>query len=166
MNDEKVTTQVTVQKLGVVNKNGRVYDYDKATNEQISKSIELIQEELRSSIEKLQLSSMYGMFGEYGTFDKSKEIKVSRLEEDLDDHNGFKPGYLYCFQRQLEGSLCEKCESREQCIRDKENEVDRIKNIISIDIDNSPDISTINIINTSSIPIDDITSMRRKENGD
>ena len=154
MNDEKVTTQVTVQKLDVVNKNGRVYNFD------------TVQEVLRnSSIEKLQLSSMYGMFGEYGTFDKSKEIKVTRIE-DLDDHNGFKPGYLYCLQRQLEGSLCEKCESREQCIRDKENEVDRIKNIISIDIDNSPDISTINIINTSSIPIDDITSMRRKEDGD
>ena len=154
MNDEKVITQDVVQKLDVVNKNGRVYNFD------------TVQEVLRnSSIEKLQLSSMYGMFGEYGTFDKSKEIKVSRIE-DLDDHNGFKPGYLYCFQRQLEGSLCEKCESREQCIRDKENEVDRIKNIISIDIDNSPDISTINIINTSSIPIDDITSMRRKENGD
>ena len=154
MDNEKVTTQVTVQKFSVVNKNGRVYDFD------------TVQEALRdSNIEKLQLSSMYGMFGEYGTFDKSKEIKVSRIE-DLDDHNGFKPGYLYCFQRQLEGSLCEKCESRYECIRDKENEVDRIKNIISIDIDNSPDISTINIINTSSIPIDDITSMRRKENGD
>ena len=125
-----------------------------------------VQEVLRnSSIEKLQLSSMYGMFGEYGTFDKGKQIKVSRIE-DLDDHNGIKPGYLYCFQRQLEGSLCEKCESRYECTRDKENEVDRIKNIISIDIDNSPDISIINIINTSSIPIDDITSMRRKENGD
>ena len=125
-----------------------------------------VQEVLRNAdIEKLQLSSMYGMFGEYGTFDKGKEIKVARIE-DLDDHNGFKPGYLYCFQRQLEGSLCEKCESRYECARDKENEVDRIKNIISIDIDNSPDISTINIINTSSIPIDDITSMRRKENGD
>ena len=154
MNDEKVITQDAVQKLDVVNKNGRVYNFD------------TVQEVLRnSSIEKLQLSSMYGMFGEYGTFDKSKEIKVSRIE-DLDDHNGFKPGYLYCLQRQLEGSLCKKCESREQCIRDKENEVDRIKNIISIDIDNSPDISTINIINTSSIPIGDITSMRRKENGD
>lgn len=154
MNDEKVITQDVVQELDVVNKNGRVYNFD------------TVQEALRnSSIEKLQLSSMYGMFGEYGTFDKSKEIKVSRLE-DLDDHNGFKPGYLYCLQRQLEGSLCEKCESREQCIRDKENEVDIIKNIISIDIDNSPDISTINIINASSIPIGDITSMRRKENGD
>ena len=154
MNDEKVITQDAVQELDVVNKNGRVYNFD------------TVQEALRNSnIEKLQLSSMYGMFGEYGTFDKSKEIKVSRLE-DLDDHNGFKPGYLYCLQRQLEGSLCEKCESREQCIRDKENEVDRIKNIISIDIDNSPDISTINIINASSIPIGDITSMRRKENGD
>ena len=154
MNDEKVITQDAVQKLDVVNKNGRVYNFD------------TVQEVLRnSSIEKLQLSSMYGMFGEYGTFDKSKEIKVSRIE-DLDDHNGFKPGYLYCFQRQLEGLLCEKCESREQCIRDKENEVDRIKNIISIDIDHSPDISAINIINTSSIPIDDVTSMRRKENGD
>ena len=150
MNDEKVITQNAVQKLDVVNKNGRVYNFD------------TVQEVLRnSSIEKLQLSSMYGMFGEYGTFDKSKEIKVSRLEEDLDGHNGFKPGYLYCFQRQLEGSLCEKCESREQCIRHKKDEVDRIKNIISIDIDNSPDISTINIINTSSIPIGDITSMRR-----
>ena len=154
MDDEKVTMQVAVQNYDTVNKNGRTYNFN------------TVQEALRNSnIEKLQLSSMYGMFGEYGTFDKSKEIKVSRIE-DLDDHNGFKPGYLYCFQRQLEGSLCEKCESREQCIRDKENEVDRIKNIISIDIDNSPDISTINIINTSSIPIDDITSMRRKENGD
>ena len=154
MNDEKVITQDVVQKFDVVNKNGREYNFD------------TVQEVLRnSSIEKLQLSSMYGMFGEYETFDKSKEIKVSRLE-DLDDHNGFKPGYLYCLHRHLEGSLCEKCESREQCIRDKENEVDRIKNIISIDIDNSPDISTINIINTSSIPIGDITSMRRKENGD
>ena len=154
MNDEKVITQDVIQELDVVNKNGRVYNFD------------TVQEALRNSnIEKFQLSSMYGMFGECGIFDKSKEIKVSRLE-DLDDHNGFKPGYLYCLQRQLEGSLCEKCESREQCIRDKENEVDRIKNIISIDIDNSPDISTINIINTSSIPIDDITSMRRKENGD
>ena len=154
MDAEKVTTQDVVQTPDGVNKNGRVYNFD------------TVQEALRNSnIEKLQLSSMYGMFGEYGTFDKSKEIKVSRIE-DLDDHNGFKPGYLYCFQRQLEGSLCEKCESREQCIRDKENEVDRIKNIISIDIDNSPDISTINIINTSSIPIGDITSMRRKENGD
>ena len=154
MDDEKVTVQVAIQNYDTVNKNGRVYDFD------------TVQETLRdSNIEKLQLSSMYGMFGEYGTFDKSKEIKVSRLE-DLDDHNGFKPGYLYCLQRQLEGSLCEKCESREQCIRDKENEVDRIKNIISIDIDNSPDISTINIINASSIPIGDIISMRRKENGD
>ena len=154
MDDEKVITQDVVQKLDGVNKNGRVYNFD------------TVQEVLRnSSIEKLQLSSMYGMFGEYGTFDKSKEIKVTRIE-DLDDHNGFKPGYLYCLQRQLEGSLCEKCESREQCIRDKENEVDRIKNIISIDIDNSPDISTINIINASSIPIGDITSIRRKENGD
>ena len=69
MNDEKVTTQDVVQKLDVVNKNGRVYNFD------------TVQEVLRnSSIEKLQLSSMYGMFGEYGTFDKSKEIKVSRLE--------------------------------------------------------------------------------------
>ena len=154
MDDEKVTVQVAVQELGVVNKNGRLYDFN------------TVQEALRnSSIEKLQLSSMYGMFGEYGTFDKSKEIKVSRIE-DLDDHNGFKPGYLYCFQRQLEGSLCEKCESREQCIRDKKDEVGRIKNIISIDIDNSPDISTINIINASSIPIGDITSIRRKEDGD
>ena len=153
MNDEKVTVQMGIHD-GSINKNGRVYNFD------------TVQEALRNSnIEKLQLSSMYGMFGEYGTFDKSKEIKVSRIE-DLDDHNGIKPGYLYCLQRQLEGSLCEKCESREQCIRDKENEVDRIKNIISIDIDHSPDISTINIINTSSIPIDDITSMRRKENGD
>ena len=107
MNDEKVITQDAVQKLDVVNKNGRVYNFD------------TVQEVLRnSSIEKLQLSSMYGMFGEYGTFDKSKEIKVSRIE-DLDDHNGFKPGYLYCFQMQLEGSLCEKCESREQCIKDE-----------------------------------------------
>ena len=155
MDDEKVTMQVAVQNYDTVNKNGRTYNFN------------TVQEALRNSnIEKLQLSSMYGMFGEYGTFDKSKEIQVSRLEEDLDGHNGFKPGYLYCFQRQLEGSLCEKCESREQCIRDKENEVDRIKNIISIDIDNSPDISTINIINASSIPIDIITLMRRKENGD
>ena len=147
MDDEKVAIQVTVQKLGVVNKNGRVYDFD------------TVQEALRnSSIEKLQLSSMYG------TFDKSKEIKVSRIE-DLDDHNGFKPGYLYCLQRQLEGSLCKKCESREQCIRDKENEVDRIKNIISDTVD-SFDISKINISNELSIPIDVITSMRRKENGD
>ena len=153
MDDEKVTAQAVVQKLGVVNKKGRVYDFD------------TVQEALRNSnIEKLQLSSMYGMFGEYGTFDKSEEVKVSRIE-DLDDHNGFKPGYLYCLQRQLEGSLCEKFESREQCIRDKKDEVDRIKNIISIDIDNSPDISTINIINASSIQIGDITSMRRKENG-
>ena len=65
MDDEKVT----VQKFSVVNKNGRVYNYD------------TVQEALRNSnIEKLQLSSMYGMFGEYETFDKSKEIKVSRLE--------------------------------------------------------------------------------------
>ena len=106
MNDEKVTVQMGIHD-GSINKNGRVYNFD------------TVQEALRNSnIEKLQLSSMYGMFGEYGTFDKSKEIKVSRLE-DLDDHNGFKPGYLYCLQRQLEGSLCEKCESREQCIRDK-----------------------------------------------
>ena len=108
---------------------------------------------------------MYGMFGEYGTFDKSKEIKVSRLEEDLDGHNGFKPGYLYCFQRQLEGSLCEKCESREQCIRDKKDEVDRIKNIISVDVD-SFNRSKINIINKLSIPIDVMSLMRRIENGD
>ena len=153
MDDEKVTAQAVVQKLGVVNKNGRVYDFN------------TVQEALRNSnIEKLQLSSMYGMFGEYGTFDKSKEIKVSRLE-DLDDHNGFKPGYLYCLQRQLEGSLCEKCESREQCIRDKKDEVDRIKNIISDAVD-SFDISKINISNKLSIPIDIITSMRRKEKGD
>ena len=152
MNDEKVTVQMGIHD-GSINKNGRVYNFD------------TVQEALRnSSIEKLQLSTMYGMFGEYGTFDKSKEIKVSRIE-DLDDHNCFKPGYLYCFQRQLEGSLCEKCESREQCIRDKENEVDRIKNIIS-DTDNSFDISKINISNKLSIPIDVITSMRRKENGD
>ena len=145
--DEKVTVQMGIHG-GSINKNGRTYNFN------------TVQEAMR----KHQLSSMYGMFGEYGTFGKSKEIKVSRIE-DL-DRNGFKPGYLYCFKRQLEGSLCEKCESREQCIRDKENEVDRIKNIISIDIDNSPDISTINIINASSIPIGDITSMRRKENGD
>lgn len=142
MDDEKVTTQSTIHKFSVVNKNERIYDWNKATDDQICKAIESItingrayefdtvQEALRNSnIEKLQLSSMYGMFGEYGTFDKSKEIKVSRIE-DLDDHNGFKPGYLYCLQRYLEGSLCEKCESKEQCIRDKENEVDRIKNII------------------------------------
>ena len=154
IDNENVTLEAVMHKLGDVNKNGRTYDFD------------TVQEALRNSnIEKFQLSSMYGMFGEYETFDKGKEIKVSRIE-GLDNHNGFKPGYLYCFQRQLEGSLCKKCESREQCIRDKENEVDRIKNIISIDIDNSPDISTINIINTLSIPIDDITSMRRKENGD
>ena len=153
MNDEKVITQDVVQNYDTVNKNGRAYNFN------------TVQEALRNSnIEKLQLSSMYGMFGEYGTFDKSKEIKVSRLE-DLDDHNGFKPGYLYCLQRQLEGSLCEKCESREQCIRDKENEVDRIKNIISDAVD-SFDISKINISNKLSIPIDIITSMRRKENGD
>lgn len=153
MDDEKVTVQVAIQNYDTVNKNGRVYDFD------------TVQEALRNSnIEKLQLSSMYGMFGEYGTFDKSKEIKVSRIE-DLDDHNGFKPGYLYCLQRQLEGSLCEKCESREQCIRDKKDEVDRIKNIISDAVD-SFDISKINISNKLSIPIDIITSMRRKENGD
>ena len=153
MDDEKVTMQVAVQNYDTVNKNGRTYNFN------------TVQEALRNSnIEKLQLSSMYGMFGEYGTFDKSKEIKVSRIE-DLDDHNGFKPGYLYCFQRQLEGSLCEKCESKEQYIRDKENEVDRIKNIISDAVD-SFDISKINISNVSSIPIGDITSMRRKENGD
>ena len=153
MDDEKVTVQVAVQNYDTVNKNGRTYNFN------------TVQEALRNSnIEKLQLSSMYGMFGEYGTFDKSKEIKVSRIE-DLDDHNGFKPGYLYCLQRQLEGSLCEKCESREQCIRDKENEVDRIKNIISDAVD-SFDISKINISNELSIPIDAITSMRRKENGD
>ena len=153
MNDEKVITQDVEQKLDVVNKNGREYNFD------------TVQEVLRnSSIEKLQLSSMYGMFGEYGTFDKSKEIKVSRLE-DLDDHNGFKPGYLYCFQRQLEGSLCEKCESRYECARDKENEVDRIKNIISDDVD-SFNKSKINIINKLSIPIDVTTLMRRIENGD
>ena len=69
MNDEKVKTQDVIQELDVVNKNGRVYNFD------------TVQEALRNSnIEKLQLSSMYGMFGEYGTFDKSKEIKVSRLE--------------------------------------------------------------------------------------
>ena len=137
MDDEKVT----VQNYDTVNKNGRTYNFN------------TVQEALRnSSIEKLQLSTMYGMFGEYGTFDKSKEIKVSRIE-NLDDHNGFKPGYLYCLQRHLEGSLCEKCESREQCIRDKENEVDRI-NIISVDVD------------SSNIPIDATTSMRRKEDGD
>ena len=141
MNDEKVTVQMGIHD-GSINKNERVYNFD------------TVQEALRNSnIEKLQLSSMYGMFGEYGTFDKSKEIKVSRLE-DLDDCNGFKPGYLYCLQRQLEGSLCEKCESKEQCIRDKENEVDRIKNIISVDVD------------SFNIPIDVITLMRRKENGD
>ena len=152
MNDEKVTVQMGIHD-GSINKNERVYNFD------------TVQEALRNSnIEKLQLSSMYGMFGEYGTFDKSKEIKVSRLE-DLDDCNGFKPGYLYCFKRQLEGSLCEKCESREQCIRDKENEVDRIKNIISDTVD-SFDISKINVSNKLSIPIDVITSMRRKENGD
>ena len=153
MDDEKVTVQVAIQNYDTVNKNGRAYNFN------------TVQEALRdSNIEKLQLSSMYGMFGEYGTFDKSKQIKVSRIE-DLDDHNGFKPGYLYCLQRQLEGSLCEKCESREQCIRDKENEVDRIKNIISDAVD-SFDISKINISNELSIPIDVITSMRRKENGD
>ena len=152
MYNKKDTVQMGIHG-GSINKNGRTYDFD------------TVQEALRdSNIEKLQLSSMYGMFGEYGTFDKSKEIKVSRIE-DLDDHNGFKPGYLYCLQRQLEGSLCEKCESREQCIRDKENEVDRIKNIISDAVD-SFDISKINISNELSIPIDVITSMRRKENGD
>lgn len=149
MDDEKVTVQMGIHD-GSINKNGRVYNFD------------TVQEALgNSNIEKLQLSSMYGMFGKYGTFDKSKEIKVSRIE-DLDDHNGFKPGYLYCLQRYLEGSLCEKCESKEQCIRDKENEVDRIKNIIS-DADNSFDISKINVSNKLSIPIDVITSMRRKE---
>ena len=151
--DNKKDTMLIGIHGGSINKNGRVYDFDTA------------QEALRNSnIEKLQLSSMYGMFGEYRTFDKSKEIKVSRIE-DLDDHNGFKPGYLYCIQRQLEGSLCEKCESREQCIRDKENEVDRIKNIISDDVD-SFNKSKINIINKLSIPIDVMTLMRRIENGD
>lgn len=149
MDDEKVTVQVAIQNYDTVNKNGRAYNFN------------TVQEALRNSnIEKLQLSSMYGMFSEYGTFDKSKEIKVSRIE-DLDDHNGFKPGYLYCLQRQLEGSLCEKCESREQCIRDKKDEVDRIKNIISDAID-SFDISKINVNNRLSIPIDVIASMRRK----
>ena len=153
IDNENVTSEAVIQKLGDVNKNGRTYNFN------------TVQKALRdSSIEKLQLSSMYGMFGEYGTFDKSKEIKVSRLE-DLDDHNGFKPGYLYCFQRQLKGSLCEKCESREQCIKDKKDEVDRIKNIISDAVD-SFDISKINVDNELSIPIDVITSMRRKENGD
>ena len=147
IDNENVTSEAIIQKLGDVNKNGRTYDFD------------TVQEALRnSSIEKLQLSTMYGMFGEYGTFDKSKEIKVSRIE-DLDDHNGFKPRYLYCLQRQLEGSLCEKCESREQCIRDKENEVDRIKNIISDDVD-SFNKSKINIINKLSIPIDIMTLMK------
>lgn len=42
MDDEKVTVQVAVQELGVVNKNGRVYNWDKATDEQISKAIESI----------------------------------------------------------------------------------------------------------------------------
>ena len=152
MNDEKVTVQMGIHD-GSINKNERVYNFD------------TVQEALRNSnIEKFQLSSMYGMFGECGTFDKSKEIEVSRIE-DWDDHNGFKPGYLYCLQRYLEGSLCEKCESKEQCIRDKENEVDRIKNIISDTVD-SFDISKINVSNKLSIPIDVITSMRRKENGD
>ena len=69
MNNEKVTMQVAVQNYDTVNKNGRTYNFN------------TVQEALRNSnIEKLQLSSMYGMFGEYGTFDKSKEIKVSRLE--------------------------------------------------------------------------------------
>ena len=68
MDDEKVTVQMGIHG-GSINKNGRVYNFD------------TVQEALRNSnIEKLQLSSMYGMFGEYGTFDKSKEIKVSRLE--------------------------------------------------------------------------------------
>ena len=68
MNDKKVTVQMSIHD-GSINKNGRVYNFD------------TVQEALRNSnIEKLQLSSMYGMFGEYGTFDKSKEIKVSRLE--------------------------------------------------------------------------------------
>ena len=42
MDDEKVITQVTVQKFSAVNKNGRVYNLDKAADEQISKSIESI----------------------------------------------------------------------------------------------------------------------------
>lgn len=65
MDDEKVTTQSTVHEFDTV------------------------QEALRNSnIEKLQLSSMYGIFSGYGTFDKSEEVKVSRIE-DIDEHNGF-----------------------------------------------------------------------------
>ena len=66
MDDEKVTVQVVIQNYDIVNKNGRAYNFN------------TVQEALRdSNIEKLQLSSMYGMFGEYGTFDKSKEIKFA-----------------------------------------------------------------------------------------
>ena len=32
MDDEKVTTQATVQKFSVVNKNERIYDWNKATD--------------------------------------------------------------------------------------------------------------------------------------
>ena len=51
IDNENVTSEATIQKLGDVNKNGRTYDFD------------TVQKVLRdSSIEKLQLSSIYGEF--------------------------------------------------------------------------------------------------------
>ena len=145
MEDEKVTAQSTVQDIGIINKNGRIYNYD------------TVQKAIRNSnIEKLQLSTMYGMFGEYGTFDKSKEIKVSRIE-DLDDHNGFKPGYLYCIQRQLEGSLCEKCESRDKCIEDKKEE--RLNKMLQDSMKSSFDI---HFESRNSLTMDEINEVVRR----
>lgn len=122
MDDEKVIAQAIVQKLGAANKNGRVYDWDKATDEQI-----------KNSIEKLQLSSMYGKFGK-----EDKDIKVDRL----DYHSGgFKPGYLYCINRQLENTpLCSKCESRYECAESKER--DRISDL-SLYSSNSFDVNKV-----------------------
>lgn len=81
MNDEKITAQSIVQDIGIVNKNGRIYNYD------------TVQKAIRNSnIEKLQLSTMYG------TFVESENIKIDRFE----DLECFKPGYLYCINRQLE----------------------------------------------------------------
>lgn len=105
--DENVIVQVTVQKADTVNKNGRIYNQDN----------------IKEALRKHQLSTIYGIIDE----EKSEEIKIKRLENN---NEGFRTGYMYCFSRHLEDiEICKKCESREQCIKDKHNEEQRLENI-------------------------------------
>ena len=97
MDNEKVTAQVVVQSYDTMNKNKRVYRLN----------------DVQEAIRKQQLSTIYGIANSM-----SEDIKIRRLEND---NKGFLAGYLYCFSKHLKSAeMCEKCESREQCIKDED----------------------------------------------